>query len=61
MSLQPTLSLIMLFVTYVLTTDEWQRIYQAAIKQWPAETNLISRQEVMRRFAEISDFSEGTG
>jgi hypothetical protein len=41
----------MVFVTCVLTSDEWQKIHQAATKQWPADANLISRQEVVRRFA----------
>jgi len=38
----------MFCVSMNLTSDEWIRIQQAAVKQWPAES--LSRAEVCRRY-----------
>jgi len=38
----------MLCVTVNLSSDEWIKISNAAVKQWPTET--LSRREIVRRY-----------
>jgi hypothetical protein len=38
----------MFCVSLNLTSDEWMRIQQAAVRQWPGE--LLSRPEICRRY-----------
>lgn len=35
-------------VSLILTSDEWMKIHQAAVSQWPKET--LSRAEICRRY-----------
>jgi hypothetical protein len=35
-------------LTKNLTSDEWLKIYKAAVRQWPTET--LSRAEIVRRY-----------
>ena len=40
----------MLGVTVNLTSDEWIKIANAALEQWPTEAQTLSRAEIVRRY-----------